>query len=133
MSYAVILALVTSLSREHGLDPREVSAIIHVESSWNPAARGSLGEIGLLQLRPEFFDVRSGGSPLDVEHNLRIGIAHLASIKRRCPHKEQLSWAICHNVGVRGAFRIKNPTEFVYVRKVQEAYDRQTRIETASR
>jgi len=45
--------LVIDVAERHGLDPRLLAALVHVESGWDPQARGSAGEIGLTQILPE--------------------------------------------------------------------------------
>lgn len=40
-------------AQKHDFDPVFVMAVIRTESHWNPLAKGSVGEIGLMQLRPE--------------------------------------------------------------------------------
>lgn len=128
-SVATLVALVAALSREYGLEPADVNAIIQVESKWDASAVGQLGEIGLLQLRPEYFPINTH---TPIEAQLRIGIRHLSAIKARCPHREGLDWVICHNVGIKGALKFKHPSKFIYVKKVKEAA-REARIETAAR
>lgn len=51
----IILQLITSYSMLYNVDPKVTIAIVQQESSMNSMAVGSLGEIGLMQLRPEFF------------------------------------------------------------------------------
>jgi soluble lytic murein transglycosylase-like protein len=136
--YAVLFALVVLMSsvealggeeiygpiiREeaiaHGLDPVLVLSIAEVESRFNPNAVGSLGELGLLQLRPEFHPVVKG----DTRHNIRVGVRYLASIKSRCSLKYGDAWFVCFN---RGEYRkaLKAPREFPYYKKVKAAYER---------
>ena len=80
-------------ARRHGLDPDLVRALIFRESRFNPLARGSRGEVGLMQVLP-------GGAAADwarltkrprpsgrelygVEVNLEIGCWYLARALRR--------------------------------------------------
>ena len=44
--------LIVRVSRESGMDPRLVSAVIWKESRFNPRAKGKAGEIGLMQVMP---------------------------------------------------------------------------------
>jgi soluble lytic murein transglycosylase-like protein len=55
-----------------------VFAVIDVESGGDPNAKGGVGEIGLMQLRPEFHAPGGDASRLyDPETNIRIGTAYL--------------------------------------------------------
>jgi soluble lytic murein transglycosylase-like protein len=46
-----VVALVDLYAREHGVPIEFARAVVHVESSYNPHATGSVGEIGLMQLK----------------------------------------------------------------------------------
>jgi soluble lytic murein transglycosylase-like protein len=46
-----VLALVDRFAREHGVPVSFARAVVHVESSYNPRVTGSVGEIGLMQLK----------------------------------------------------------------------------------
>ncbi len=71
----------------YGLDPSLLLAIMHVESSGDPAARGAAGEVGLMQVMPATAQqVRPGITPAelaDPEINLDVGAAYLAAQLRR--------------------------------------------------
>ena len=45
--------LVSTVAKEHGLDPALLHAVITVESGYNPKARSPKGAAGLMQLMPE--------------------------------------------------------------------------------
>jgi soluble lytic murein transglycosylase-like protein len=51
-------------------DPTLILAIIGVESSWRPWALGSVGEVGLCQVRPDLHGA-SAGELIDPEANIR--------------------------------------------------------------
>src|SRR5436853_3121303 len=46
------LALITSEAEQCGLPAALADAVAQVESRYDPKARGSLGEVGLMQIRP---------------------------------------------------------------------------------
>jgi soluble lytic murein transglycosylase-like protein len=48
-----VVALVDLFARENGVPIEFARAVVHVESSYNPHATGSVGEIGLMQLKYE--------------------------------------------------------------------------------
>ena len=48
-----VVALVDLFAREHGVPVEFARAVVHVESSYNSRATGSVGEIGLMQLKYE--------------------------------------------------------------------------------
>lgn len=122
-STLIIWAAITSLAQEHGIEPSLLRALIRVESNFNADAIGSKGERGLLQLRPQYFAI-TGNALVDLE----TGVEHLKTIRQTCPHSESHTWIICHNLGVAGAARIKNPKAQTYYRKVMEAYEQEKSI-----
>ncbi len=77
-------------SMKRNLDPVFVMAVIETESSFNPKARGSFGEIGLMQIKPDTaawiagkFNLRFAG-PTDLEsptRNIRLGVAYMAFLR----------------------------------------------------
>ncbi len=79
-------------AQANDLDPVFVMAVIKTESSFNPKARGSHGEIGLMQLKPdtaqwiaEKEDLFWQG-PKTLENpveNVRIGITYLALLREQ--------------------------------------------------
>jgi hypothetical protein len=69
-----------------GVSPALVDAVIRIESRYNPAAVGSVGEIGLMQVRPKTAALLGfQGSPVDLAEpgtNLRFGVGYLAKAWR---------------------------------------------------
>jgi len=79
-------------SKRYGFDPIFLVSVIQTESSFSPTARGSAGEIGLMQLRPETgkwianeFDIRWRGKKTlyDPVQNIRIGAAYLSLLREK--------------------------------------------------
>lgn len=77
-------------SAKQGFDPIFVMAIIKTESRFNPDAIGSVGEIGLMQIRPETAewiakksDIKWKGkaSLQDPVSNIKIGVSYMAFLK----------------------------------------------------
>lgn len=56
-----ITSLIIAISINMGFDPILALAVAKVESNYNPAQVGKIGEIGLFQLRPEFFSATCTG------------------------------------------------------------------------
>ncbi|MGZ5280412.1 MAG: lytic transglycosylase domain-containing protein [Pseudobdellovibrionaceae bacterium] len=48
-----LAAMIVKEAERYGIDPVFVVAVIKTESSFNPLARGSAGEIGLMQIKPD--------------------------------------------------------------------------------
>jgi soluble lytic murein transglycosylase len=80
---------VTRHARENGLDPLLVTAIIKVESNFNPGAVSPRGAVGLMQLMPEtarWAAAKRGESfepalLVDPETNIRLGTWYLAFLQ----------------------------------------------------
>jgi len=84
---AVYIALVRREAQEEGLPPDVADAVAYVESSYNPKAVGSVGEVGLMQIRPQTAamlgydgDVASLFQP---EINVRYSVTYLAGAWRK--------------------------------------------------
>jgi soluble lytic murein transglycosylase len=115
LAWSVSQTIITE-SERHKLDPYFVMAVIAGESSFNPRARGPVGEIGLMQLRPatgEWMAERIGlkwhgehslRNPLD---NIRLGTAYLAWLRRKFDKKGQL-YIAAYNMGAKS---VKNALE----------------------
>lgn len=79
-------------SRRGGMDPVFLMAVIANESSFNPAARGSHGEIGLMQIKPDTaawiskikrLPYKGRRTLLDPVQNIRLGAAYIGYLKER--------------------------------------------------
>lgn len=112
-------ALVTSLANGYNIDSKLVLAIIEVESKGNVFAVGRThGEIGLMQLRPNFFPEVSFG----IYSNIVTGIQYLAYLRERKISTWGDAWFVAYNVGPNA--RLDDPFEFPYYKKVMEVYGR---------
>ncbi len=100
-------------SRQHGLDPLLVVALIRAESSFDNYARSKVGALGLMQVMPDtgrwMASIR--GKPLarrthlfDSELNVEIGTAYLASLLRRFGTLDNA--LVAYNAGPSAARRI---------------------------
>lgn len=71
----------------YDLDPKLLAAVIATESRFKEDAKGPIGEIGLMQLRPQFHatyveDINDRVSYLfDVDNNIAIGAKYLSGLK----------------------------------------------------
>lgn len=79
---AAHLALLTREAGKHGLPPDVADAVASVESAYDPAAVGRVGELGLMQVRPTtaaMLGHRGAATELfNPETNVRYGVAYLA-------------------------------------------------------
>ncbi len=93
----------------HQLDPLFIMAIIQNESSFKPYARGTSGEIGLMQIMPKTgkwlatkFNMKWEGkkSLRNPTFNIKLGTAYIASLKTRYKSYGRLYMA-AYNMGPR--------------------------------
>jgi soluble lytic murein transglycosylase-like protein len=75
-----IRELVDRVSREHGLDPKLVDAVVRIESAYNPRAVSHKGAMGLMQLMPATARRLGVDDPFDPEQNVRGGVRELARL-----------------------------------------------------
>jgi soluble lytic murein transglycosylase-like protein len=73
-------------ARKHGLPPEVPDAVAAIESGYDPSAIGSVGEIGLMQVRPSTAAMLGfAGDAAELarpEVNIRYGVAYLAQAWR---------------------------------------------------
>lgn len=117
---------------KHSLDPYFVMAVISGESSFNPLAVGSVGEIGLMQIRPSTGKWMAmlkklpwkGDSTLrDPIMNIRLGTAYLAWLRTKFEGQGQLYLA-AYNMGAKSVRKAlgKNIWPKDYPRHVMKRY-----------
>jgi soluble lytic murein transglycosylase len=108
LSWSIAHAIMSE-SKKHNLDPFFVMAVIAGESSFNPRAKGPVGEIGLMQLRPktgQWMAERTGlkwqgertlRNPVE---NIRLGTAYLAWLREKFSNNGQL-YIAAYNMGAK--------------------------------
>lgn len=101
-------------SQKHGMDPIFTLAIIKTESKFNPIAIGTVGEIGLMQIRPETgqwiakkfgFKWLGKNSLKDPAMNIKFGVAYLSYLKSK--YKNQaIKYINAYNLGPTKVLRM---------------------------
>jgi soluble lytic murein transglycosylase-like protein len=77
MAVSDIQEKIRQTAAQYGVDPALALAVAQQESSFNQSARGSAGEIGVMQLMP-YMAQRLGVDPYNVDDNIRGGVMLLA-------------------------------------------------------
>ncbi len=124
--------MIIKQSSEYQFDPVFVMAVIQTESKFNPSARGSHGEIGLMQLRPETgewiadkFDIPwEGVATLEnPATNIRLGIAYMSYLRLRF-QKSSDKYVSAYNMGPLNVQRLaeQNVRPLTYSTKVLRNY-----------
>jgi hypothetical protein len=93
-----IEALVEKYSRQNGLNPDLVRAVILAESDGDPACRSPKGAMGLMQLMPSDVEGYGVRDPFDPEENIAAGTRQLADKLRLFNGDERLALA-AYNAG----------------------------------
>lgn len=116
---------INSASKKYGVNPNFIRSVIAVESCFNPRARGSLGEKGLMQLMPgtaRELGVKNGYSPWQ---NIHGGTKYLKRLLIRYNGNKHYA-AAAYNGGP-GAVSVKYGPKFKqvkrYSRHVMRAYN----------
>lgn len=87
---AKITQMIISQAQKYDFDPAFIAAIIRTESNFNPTVVGTVGEIGLMQIRPETAEwiakkenIKWTGkkSLFDPVYNVKIGVAYVAFLR----------------------------------------------------
>lgn len=127
-----ITSTIIEESAKYQMDPVFVMAMIKAESHFNPKAKGSVGELGLMQIRPEtahwFTQVEgipfsSTESLYDPETNIKIGVAYVNYLRGRFDSDPRL-YLPAYNMGARKVKKMisKDKRPRVYAQRVMKKY-----------
>lgn len=117
--------LIEAAATGAGLDPRLLTAIIQVESAFNPGATSRRGAQGLMQLMPATAVGYAVRNAYDPEENIRAGARHLRDLLDLFAGSLPLALA-AYNAGETAVQRFSGIPPFAetqeYVRRVQARY-----------
>lgn len=108
ISSPVIAETIITEAIKYRIDPFMISAVIAGESSFNPNAVGSVGEVGLMQLRPSTakwvalkmkIPWKGKTSLTDPAYNIKLGVAYLSYLKKRFSPQGGLLYLAAYNMG----------------------------------
>lgn len=130
--HQILAQTVIDEAHRHGFDPVLLMAMIQTESSFNPEARGGVGEIGLMQILPdtgEWMAEKLGISwkgektLLDPVLNVKIGAAFVAYLRDYFDKHARLYLA-AYNMGQKNVKRAlkKNRWPKEYPARVMQNY-----------
>jgi soluble lytic murein transglycosylase-like protein len=121
-----IEAMIFQSAVKNGVDPNLALAIATIESGLNPNAVGSLGELGVFQLRPNFHPVIKG----DVRNNIDVATKYLARLQKQCSRMGS-AFFVCYNHGPYS--KVQYPKKTKYYAKVTKELSRRNSIFLASK
>lgn len=108
-----------------GINPQIALTVAKIESNFNPNTVGQIGEIGLFQIRPEFVKGFKRKDLFDPHINIMVGLTKIKEAQRACKHLgNNLEFLVCYNAGIKGSKKIKNPSQFPYVKKANKYYNK---------
>lgn len=127
-----IASTIIEEAEKYQLDPVFLMAVIQTESSFNPAARGGIGEIGLMQLRPctaEWISKRAkvnfkgNRTLLDPVQNIKLGAFYFHHLRSQFSGQAS-EYLAAYNMGATKVRRIiaENRKPRVYSMKVMTHY-----------
>ncbi|MFN8847840.1 MAG: lytic transglycosylase domain-containing protein [Bdellovibrionales bacterium] len=137
-----IARTILDLSHKYNFDPVFVMAIIKTESSFNPHAVGGVGEIGLMQIRPETARWIAKEMNLSFNHtqelrdpvkNIEIGVSYMHYLRQKFESKSY-RYIAAYNMGPRNVRRLiaqdKKPKEYAtrIVKNYNLTYERMANI-----
>jgi soluble lytic murein transglycosylase-like protein len=114
-----LAACILFYSLQNDIDPKLTHAVIKHESNYNSSIVGAAGEIGLMQIRPEYVP-ESKQELFDPCTNVKRGTQILKHAKKYCKHTLDQTWVICYNLGIAGAKKVRYPKLFPYYKKIVE-------------
>jgi soluble lytic murein transglycosylase-like protein len=117
--------LVHVISKNHGVDPNLVAAVMKVESNYNRQAKSSAGALGLMQLIPETGKRFGVSDFFDPRENIEGGVRYLKFLSDMFPGNIPLILA-AYNSGENRVARLNRVPAIKetqdYVRKIQAIY-----------
>lgn len=115
------------VSKQYGVNPGFVRAIIHAESAFNPLARSRKGAMGLMQLMPGTAKDMGVMDLTNPEQNIKGGVKYLAGLLQTFSGNETLA-AAAYNAGPGAVTRYGGIPPYeetqTYVKRVKILADR---------
>jgi soluble lytic murein transglycosylase-like protein len=115
------------VSKQYGVNPGFVRAIIHAESAFNPMARSRKGAMGLMQLMPGTAKDMGVMDLTNPEQNIKGGVKYLAGLLQTFSGNETLA-AAAYNAGPGAVTRYGGIPPYeetqTYVKRVKILADR---------
>lgn len=96
--------IISSCSREFGVDSSLVKAVIHAESGYNPSAVSPKGAQGLMQLMPKTAQGLKVADSMNPSDNIRGGVRYLRFLLDTFKGNESLALA-AYNAGMGSVAR----------------------------
>jgi soluble lytic murein transglycosylase len=119
-------AMVMRDAAQYNVPQELISALIDVESAWNPRAVSDKGALGLMQLMPETARQFGARNPLDPEQNIAAGTRYVTTLMREFDGDLRLV-AAAYNTGdhwvSRKQLHYRNPDVVAYVQSVRRYYE----------
>lgn len=113
--------IISSCSREYGVDSSLIKAVIHAESGYNPTAVSSKGAQGLMQLMPKTAQGLKVADSFNPQDNIRGGVRYLRFLLDTFKGNESLAVA-AYNCGLNNVAKYGGippyPETQTYVAKV---------------
>lgn len=110
----LITAYIIQTALTADIEPSIALAIATHESGLDYRKVGAVGEIGIFQLRPEYWPT----SKKDWKKQVNDGIKVLAYMKSRCEPFLGKHWFLCFNVGITRARSLTNVGTGPYARRI---------------
>ena len=118
-----IHGLVRQAAAKYRIPEALLAAVVQKESSFNPRAVGSRGEIGLMQLMPQMVKALGVQDPMDPAQNLDGGARHLSYLLNKYGGSMSLALA-AYNAGEPAVDKVKGipniPSTVAYVREIAD-------------
>ena len=119
-------AMVRHYATHYNVPQELISALIDVESAWNPRAVSDKGALGLMQLMPETARHFGARNPFDPEQNIAAGTRYVMTLMREF-HGDLRLVAAAYNAGDRWVARkqlhYRNSDVVAYVESVRRHYE----------
>jgi soluble lytic murein transglycosylase len=123
---ALARVLVRHYAAHYNVPQELISALIDVESAWNPRAVSNKGALGLMQLMPETARHFGARNPFDPEQNIAAGTRYVTTLMREF-HGDLRLVAAAYNAGDRWVGRkrlqYRNSEVVAYVESVRHHYE----------